>query len=238
MHENGSISVYERHPNQNKKQDHKKDESLDNIIDKLHLNFVYQLCYQSDPVRLVKSARINGFSVCPSTQKHLAVIINDGRLLKYEVLKKQQIKNKTSLKEVIKDHNDNFLMDLFDEDSKCSIKMVLESYNLGQADMITNVTKMFNPLNEECTQPLLAIGGASGLIIYNVEQNLIDKKLTIFNNSSVNGIEWITINSLILWSSPTNESTFVSNENSSQSVKNEIILLDIRTGINSLIKLS
>lgn len=230
MHENGCISIYEKQTNQIRKQSHKNDEAIENIYNQLEVSYDYNLLYQSDPIRLTKSNRLFGFTICPTSQKHLSVLISDGRVLKYEILKKKSnFKNKTQFKEASNAEED-FLMELFN-DEKSQLKMVLNACHLGQSDFNTNVIKMFNPLREENVQPLIAIGGSSGLIIYNFEKNIVDKKISIFNNSSINGIEWISSNSLILWSSPINESlAFQSNDSGSQLVKNEIILIDLRTG--------
>ena len=86
LHENGSISVYVRKANSandtifsNNKQT-AIGEQLFNDVDS---SFSYRMCVQSDPIRLTKSLQIFGFSVCPVTEKHFAILLNDGRILKY-----------------------------------------------------------------------------------------------------------------------------------------------------------
>ena len=97
------------------------------------------------------------------------------------------------------------------------------------------IFKVCNPSKEsENNKPVLAIGSSSGLVIYDSKDKCIEKKISVLNNSLINGIEWISSNSLILWSSRSqiNESIAysASNEVSQQSAKNEIIVMDIRTG--------
>ncbi len=100
---------------------------------------------------------------------------------------------------------------------------------------------MYSPFKEsETSQPVLAIGSSSGLIIFDSKDKCIDKKISVLNNSLINGIEWISSNSLIFWSSRSqiNDLTAysTSNEMNQQLAKNEIIVIDIRTSnVNSYV---
>ncbi len=75
---------------------------------------------------------------------------------------------------------------------------------------MTNTVKICNSLSEDNKEPWLAIGSNSGLIIYDPKENLVIKKISIFNNSTINGIEWISCSCLILWSSQINEKKYFS----------------------------
>lgn len=83
----------------------------------------------------------------------------------------------------------------------------------------------------------MAIGCPTGnLVIYNILKNFTEKKITTLNNSMlINGIEWISYFSVITWSYYSNkfgiEANFGSSETSSQLVRNDIFLTDLRTGI-------
>lgn len=99
------------------------------------------------------------------------------------------------------------------------------------------------------TSKLLAIGCSTGaLLIYDLEKFKVQKKLAIFNNPVV-GIEWYTKNALIIWShsQANSASNFQSVDTLSSGtisaagskqvlVKNEIILIDIRTGFDWIIR--
>ena len=94
MHENGSVSVYFRENIQNKLTlfkniTSKQQSSIDDIFDNLEKSFTYNLFIQSDPIRLSKNSQVFGFSVCPVAQKKFAIILSDGRLLKYELIQKK-----------------------------------------------------------------------------------------------------------------------------------------------------
>jgi hypothetical protein len=208
--------------------------SIQKIFEKISFNYNYHLVIQSDPIKLgLKNTKLAGFSVCPSTQRNIAVYVNDGRLLKFELIKKHKIVNKNSYKNKIE--HEHFLMDIFDEyESNNQIKLILNNCNIYHSDLMTNTVKICNSLSEDNKEPWLAIGSNSGLIIYDPKENLVIKKISIFNNSTINGIEWISCSGLILWSSQINEigNYPTSGDTNVQSTKNELILIDIRTGIN------
>lgn len=108
--------------------------------------------------------------------------------------------------------------------------------------------KISPPSNEQKSSydaQLLAVGCTTGsLLIYDLIRMQIRHKFAVFNNP-VAGIEWCTKSSLILWSHSiaNSASSFQSHDSSlsaSQSssslsranlVKNEIVLMDVRTGL-------
>ena len=48
----------------------------------------YQICAQSDQIRLSKNTKVFGMGVCPSTEKNILVLLSDGRVLRFELYKK------------------------------------------------------------------------------------------------------------------------------------------------------
>jgi hypothetical protein len=88
LHENGCITVRSKESTQNNEIFGSQSEPIGNAFRKLEFNFSYPICAQSDNIRLSKNAKVFGFTVCPTTQKSIVLLINDGRVLKYELLKK------------------------------------------------------------------------------------------------------------------------------------------------------
>ena len=109
---------------------------------------------------------------------------------------------------------------------------------------IATVIKPCPPLtkkNSKVWEPLFALGCSTGfLYIFNLNKNLLVKKTLLFTTHSVNGIEWVSMKSLIAWSFH----SFVSTNNLSMqdtasnnsglkqqhNIKNELIYTDLRTG--------
>lgn len=109
------------------------------------------------------------------------------------------------------------------------------------------ILKMAPELNEKnfksWRQQILAIGCSTGaLLIYNLNKMRIYKKFSLFNNPVI-GIEWCSRNSIIVWShsssnsvnsfqphEPLSSGTSSNQPNKQTLVKNEILLIDIRTG--------
>ena len=130
--------------------------------------------------------------------------------------------------------NDNFLSEVV-QDEVTRVKLVLESCSFFNTETIANVAKVYGQAREtDNSRPVLAIGTPTGLVIYDAKEKCVEKKIGVFNNSTINGIEWISANSLILWSSRLQINDAIaysaSNELGQQSAKNEIIVIDIRTG--------
>lgn len=101
--------------------------------------------------------------------------------------------------------------------------------------------------DEKSTSPqLLAVGCTTGaLLIYDLTRMLVRNRFAVFNNPVV-GIEWCTKTSIILWShsQANSSSSFQPHEplssgqgsstvNRANLVRNEIVLIDIRTGLGS-----
>ena len=133
-----------------------------------------------------------------------------------------------------------FLFDLFKKQGETeSLKIILTKMINDTASRLY-ISKMCPPLtkrNSKYWEPIMAIGCPTGnLVIYNILKNFTEKKITTLNNSMlINGIEWISYFSVITWSYYSNkfgiEANFGSSETSSQLVRNDIFLTDLRTGI-------
>ena len=97
--------------------------------------------------------------------------------------------------------------------------------------------------NSKIWEPLIALGCNNGfLYIFNLNKNVIVKKSLVFTSHPINGIEWISMNTLIAWSSQNVVSTSTSNSNHQEAalnspnikqnnVKNELVYTDLRTGL-------
>ena len=99
--------------------------------------------------------------------------------------------------------------------------------------------------NSKTWEPLVALGCSNGLLyIFNLNKNMIVKKMLLFTAHPVSGIEWISTNTLIAWSSHNTvtsnsttssthqETTSTNNSNTKQTnAKNELIYIDLRTGL-------
>ena len=89
LHENGSITIFNKQISQsNQNVDWCTKEPIGNLFNTLDVNFTYSECCQSDQLRLGKNSRVFGFAVCPTTETNIAMILNDGRVLKYELFNK------------------------------------------------------------------------------------------------------------------------------------------------------
>ena len=102
--------------------------------------------------------------------------------------------------------------------------------------------------NSKIWAPLVGLGCNNGfLYIYNLNKNLLVKKILVFTTHPVTGIEWISMNTLIIWSSHnfSSGSSFstnhqdASNNNMSvkqHNIKNEFIYHDLRTGESNVFR--
>ncbi len=89
LHENGSICLWSKQKTTNFNLFHTNtNEPIGNNFEKVQSNFLYSLLVQSDMIRLSKNTKVFGFSVCPVSQKYATILLNDGRVLKYELMKK------------------------------------------------------------------------------------------------------------------------------------------------------
>ena len=113
---------------------------------------------------------------------------------------------------------------------------------------VSTVVKPCPPLtkkNSKIWQPLFALGCSSGfLYIFNLNTNMLVKKILLFTTHPVVGIEWLTMNTLITWSfhnfvstNNLNMQDAASNNSGAKqhNIKNELIYTDLRTGLVQVI---
>lgn len=224
-------------------------EQLFNSLDR---NYVYYVHAQSDQIRLSKSSQVFGFSVCPITQRYFCVLLSDGRLLRYELIKKRKPPRRG---EAIDNESEPvFLFDLLPCLSR-ELKVTLTGL-INAMPPMPYIIKMCPPLtkkNSKYWQPLLAIGCPNGfLYIYNLNQNRLIRKIQMYTNMIL-GIEWCSTYMVVTWSnnglitgggssssggvtgstSAVDLASLSSSQNSGGKqvlVKNEVSLTDLRTG--------
>jgi hypothetical protein len=249
LHENGSVSVYYRENIQNKLSlfkniTSKQQSGIDDIFDNLEKSFAYNLFIQSDSIRLSKNSQVFGFSVCPVAQKKFAIILSDGRLLQYELIKKLNYQKYRSNRLNL-ENNVNSNMYLFDFNITTGLSKDFKLTLTNMTNTIIDIPFIFKvcpPMtkkNFKYWQPLLAMGSSNGyLYVYNLNRNALVKKLLLYNHG-VLGIEWYSVNCVLTWSYHVVNSIPNINDASPSSsnqlnrqvmVKNELFLTDLRTG--------
>lgn len=85
LHENGSIIMRSRRritQNPYFFNEYEKQESVS-------VDIVYETKCQSDTLRLSKSSRLHGFLCCPISEKKLALLISDGKIIIWELKAKK-----------------------------------------------------------------------------------------------------------------------------------------------------
>jgi len=181
--------------------------------------------------------KIFGFAVCPTSETEVAVLLNDGRLLKFTVFNKPTIANKSDLIKSRKSAKDLFLFEVLDKEANLKIVQTKMINSIASRPFIPKVCPPLTKKNSKYWQPLLAVGCSTGnLVIYNILKNCTEKKINILTNSmAINGIEWISMFNIITWSYHSNSNMDTSNfgsltETSQQLVRNDIYLTDLRTG--------
>jgi hypothetical protein len=215
-------------------------EPIGEKFNQLDKQFNYSINAASDQIRLAKSNQIFGFSVCPITQKSFAVLLSDGRMLKYELFRKRKLRSTSDKCEEAVSRS-VFLFDILSKEPAAKdLKITLVSL-INAMPQMPYLIKMCPPLtkkNSKYWQPLLAIGCPSGhLYVYNLNQNRLVKKLQMFTHA-VFGIEWCSTFMVITWTnnglSSVADVSSTSNTSSQAGkqvlVRNEVLLTDLRTG--------
>ena len=104
LHDNGCISIRRKEKNSNN-EIFSSAEAIGSNFKKIKSELNYPLCAQSDQVRLYKNIKVFGFAVCPTSQKDLILLLNDGRLLKFEIFNKSRhISNISDLLKIRRSH--------------------------------------------------------------------------------------------------------------------------------------
>jgi hypothetical protein len=91
MHENSSISVYGKKENTTNDNMFIKDNQTpigEQSFNEVDSSFFYALLVQSDQIRLSKTLQVFGFCVCPVSEKKIAMLLSDGRILKFSLFNK------------------------------------------------------------------------------------------------------------------------------------------------------
>lgn len=259
LQENGSIMFYARSVKNDEAQNTFKTGGSENGSQKSFYH-QYTISAQSDSIRLTKNSQIFGFLVCPVTEKNILIFNSDGRVLKYELFSKvldihkmfiYHIINVTLYKyqkklKVIESKTSEQSQELFlaeiNPKRVYDYKIALISmHNILPNQFILRISPEMS--EKDKNQPLVAVGCMTGaLFIYNLSKAKVARKFAVFNNSVV-GMEWCTPHSIILWShnqansasafqilEHQNSTSSGSGANKSTLVRNEIVLLDIRTG--------
>lgn len=241
LHENGSISVRTRvQDSVYELNEHKVQNNL-NFFDNLNPHdFTYETRAQSDAIRITKSTKPYNFSVSIINEKNVSLLLSDGRLLMYELLKQSSLNeqqqndqskpvesygyfNKTQ-RQYLKD----LLYSSYESSSKINFKLYLTSVlnNLPQLPFCMKICPPMTRKNWSYYESLLAIGCSNGdLYIYQLENGVLWRKYTL-HTYPIRGIEWITLKSCLTWSNTgqTNISSIINsssnNANSSSNSSN------------------
>ncbi|KAL5022239.1 hypothetical protein ScPMuIL_001394 [Solemya velum] len=269
LHENGSITTrVRRKTNIVTTPASEGSGAFDDSPPQLSLDVAYDLHCQSDPMRLTRHAKVFVMSCCPVTEKSVALIMSDSRVIFWELMT-LDVQGKTqgsrsplytpgtsshsfsyvdnrvhdipmgvhpplmSLRDMI---GQSQILDQGNDTVQKGHSVVLKFILMGLLNGIASpltVIRMCPPLttkNWTHYEPLLASGTSSGSIqILNIASGQVEKEYSL-HTSSVRGIEWCGLKSLISFSYP--------NPGVSGMVKNELQLLNIVAGKSTLIRIN
>lgn len=94
LHENGSVIMRVRRRVENNPYFTEPDERSNDVNSSVDI--IYENKCQSDPLRLSKSSRLFGFMCCPSSERKVALLISDGRMIIWE-LKAKRLQGEASV---------------------------------------------------------------------------------------------------------------------------------------------
>lgn len=152
---------------------------------------------------------------------------------------------KRSLKEI--NETSESKRELFLSEIATNTTMNLRDLKITLVSMHTVLPNQFlikiSPILNDDKRQLLAVGCMTGaLLVYDIPRMMVRHKFAVFNNPVV-GIEWCTKTAIIVWShsmaasttsfqphEPLSSGQSSSSINRASLVKNEIVLIDIRTG--------
>jgi len=186
---------------------------------------------------LSKNVKVFGFAICPTSQTEVAVFLNDGRLLKFNIFNKPTISNKSDLIKCQKSTKALFLFELLENESNLKI---VQTKMINSIASRPYVLKACPPLTKK-KQQVLAASISYRMFNRKSIKNCTEKKINIStNNMAINGIEWISMFNVITWSYRSNSNMDPSNfgsltETTQQLVRNDVYLTDLRTGNNNLV---
>lgn len=240
LHESGSISVrVRRQSNSNFLMSSPFDTPMDTPSkydpgSTLSEKFLWydQRC-QSDSIRQIKGIKMLSIAVCPITQKHIALLLTNGKIIFLELEKVDSL---------IKTDRENQMAQL--TLSYLLPSSTYESAPINRLKLITSAVINDNPwpitVIKMCSiipttnaafdhSHLLAIGTTAGhVLMYNIHTCTIYKEFCVHNNA-VRGIEWCGSLNLISWAQV---------ECGGNRVKNELFITNLITGQSRLFRSS
>ncbi|XP_064630114.1 WD repeat-containing protein 11-like isoform X2 [Lineus longissimus] len=214
LHENGGISVRIRRRGTTSQSPDRATGSVSDEPNQTPMDVVYDLRAQSDPLRVTKNNRVFAVACCPITEKTVALVMSDSKVLFWD------------LKTVDVNHSETIVLEGQPSAQKHGIflKFVLTGMLNGVAAP-PHVLRMCPPLttkNWNIYQPLLAVGTTSGIIqVFNLSSGQLWREYSI-HTCQVRGIEWVSLSSFLSFAYP--------NAGSSGLVKNELVQVDMHTG--------
>lgn len=250
LHENGSVIMRVRRRVENNPYFTEPDERSNDVNSSVDI--IYENKCQSDPLRLSKSSRLFGFMCCPSSERKVALLISDGRMIIWE-LKAKRLQGEASVlsqealkaslpcntdSECLRYHvNPNLTLSDVIPPPLTSGNVIQNSvhYKFVMVTLSSSVSSpptcavMCPPLttkNWGSYKPLLAVGNTQGCIqVFNLGTGLLAREYTI-HTGAVKGITWSSLESFFSWA-----------QASGSTSKNELQLVSIKTGQTTPIEL-
>lgn len=251
LHENGSVIMRVRRRVANNPYFVTPDEEANDT--NASVDIIYENKCQSDPLRLSKSSRLFGFMCCPTSERKVALLISDGRMIIWELKATRLQSTESSLmsEEALKaslpcdadlDHlqcNTNPRLTLSDmvpppltsgsvipSSAHFKFIMVVLSNAVSSPPTCSVMCPPLTTKNWASYKPLIAVGNNQGCVqIFNLGTGLLTREYTI-HTGAVKGIAWSNLDSFFSWAQPSGSSS-----------KNELQLVSIRTGQTTLIEL-
>ncbi|XP_014255055.1 WD repeat-containing protein 11-like [Cimex lectularius] len=218
LHESGSVSVKIRKKNHQALSKSPMDAAAESPkLDFGSYSTEMFVCYenkcQSEIVRQMKSNKVLGISVNPSSEKHIALFLSSGKIIFLELEQASPRNNNISrtITELITPKtpdNSNFRL----------LSMAVLSNINGNITIIKMCPPRTNK-NKDDHIPFLAVGTTTGYVyIYNLSIGTVHKEFAL-HNYPVRGLAWTDLTSLITYA-----------YSDGRKVKNELFLTDICTG--------
>ncbi|CAH3181969.1 unnamed protein product [Porites lobata] len=252
LHENGSVIMrVRRRVAKNPYFVEPSDETTSDAS--TSVDIIYENKCQSDPLRLSKSSRLFGFMCCPISERKVALLISDGRIIVWE-LKATRLQTTEASLMSEEAMTASLPLDAELGALHCSINPNLTLSNvipppLSSGKVIPNTTHfkfimsslsstvsspptcavMCPPLttkNWSTYKPLIAVGNSQGCIqVFNLGTGLLTREYTV-HTCAVKGITWSNLHSFFSWA-----------QSSGSSSRNELQLVSIKTGQSTPIQL-
>lgn len=197
--------------------------AADNVSD--IFNPVTEVNYEqkcvSEAIRLSKHSKILRFCLDPSTEKKIAVLASDGKLVMIDV--KVQRKKKSSKPPV---YLDDLIPPTVEGSSEFSVKLLMSGVlsNLSNPPFVLRMCPPLTTKNWPEYNPFMASGGNNGNIqILNMSTGRVDREFAT-HTFPVRGLEWTSLHSIL---SHAHQNL---SGGASHMVRNELNHTDARTG--------